>query len=94
MCEECGRDAICRVIVSSAENKAGKILSHDAAGGTGLAGSVGTTVGVGPGFGHLILHSYHHQKYDGKNRGGSHQFDQGEGRHGADRDEGVKRGRG
>jgi len=76
--EEFGRDAICRVIVSSAENKAGKILSHEAAGGTGLAGSVGSAVGVGPSLGHLILHTDHHEENHGKNRSGGHELDEGE----------------
>ena len=55
--------------------------SSEAAGGTGFAGGVGATVGVGPSLGHLILHAHHHEKNNGEDGSGGHEFDEGERRY-------------
>jgi hypothetical protein len=52
------------IIFSFSKNEAGKVLSHKATGGTGFAGGIGATIGVGPSFGHLVLHANHHEEND------------------------------
>ena len=71
---------MCQVVGWAPKDRKGKVGRHQDGCGTSFAGGIGPAVGVRPGFRHLILHSDHHEENDRKDCGGSHEFDEGEGR--------------